>query len=622
MTVSDAEQLGNGFKDRCWQLIESQRGKPFERAAIDHDWNDRGNFTRKYAHSVTTFAMQAFHLDEQVEVANEALQELCQHYLDNQVDLYEAHSFHWSGALYGRLWQFFADGGSVAANRMDSATQEILLEVMWAWSKKASVDLNSDPDQIWRFPNSENHHAMGIVTTWLFCQVLKDHDAYASRTFEDGSVAEEHYDAWSAYLKAYFRARSGKGQSIEIASKSYNAHTIQMWYNVYDFAEDGALCRMAGDYLDLYWATWGEEQFDGIRGGGKTRIYQGPASRTASGGGVQEMAGLYLGNRIEGRISAMDWVAATSEYRMPIEVMRIALDVEGRGSYEVTQRAMGLREEGWERIPQPPVIPFGVSGLRSDFGGFLRYSYCTPDFVIGTLMCEARPNADWSGGAAQNRWQGIIFRGHPDAAIVPECLAVDTHLNLQNHSNTMNQHWSVQRKSTLITQKLACPEFSYQTGASRVWFSGQGLSDPVEHDGWVFVEADGAYAGVRVADGGCSWDSPEDSTNGRWLKCETDRSPIIFEVVSKSDYADLGSFQSAVSGRPFTVSNDILRYEALSGDSFTFYADYSRPPEINGEAINYAPPNVYDSPFVQSKWDSGVVTISYGGSKRVLDFNE
>ena len=43
--------------------------------------------------------------------------------------------------------------------------------------------------------------------------------------------------------------------------------------------------------------------------------------------------------------------------------------------------------------------------------------------------------------------------------------------------------------------------------------------------------------------------------------------------------------------------------------------------EINGKPVELAPVKVYDSPFVQSEWDSGVVTIQFGDEKRVLDFN-
>jgi len=610
--------MTDDFGTRCKGLIEAQRGKPFQKGEIDYDWNERGNFTRKYAHSVTAYAMQALHLDEGVADANAELRDLCQHYLDHETDLYEAHSFHWSGALYNRLWAFFGPTGSAAAGRLEGETQALMRQMMFAWSKKASPVLDPSTDHIGRFSNSENHHAMGIVTTWGFCGVLKDDDEHKDRTFDDGRTAAEHYAAWNAYLKAYFRSRAGKGQSVEIASKSYNAHTIQMWYNAYDFAEDEDLKRVAGQYLDLYWATWAEEQIDGVRGGGKTRIYQGPASLTAAGGAVEEMAGLYLGTRDDEKMGTTDWIVCTSGYDWPELVYQLARDVEGRGAYEVVQRCLGLQEPGWERVPDPPVIPFGINGLREDFGGFLRYSYCTPDFVMGTLMCEARPHSDWTGVAAQNRWQGVMFRGHPDAAIVPECTAVDTHLNLNNHQNTMNQHWSVQRKGSLITQKLKNPDYSTQTGDSKVWISAKGLSDPIEKDGWIFVASEGAYAAVHVVAGYKLEDSGE---GGWWGVCEQDLSPIVIEVGRQSDHVSQEAFQSAVGATEVSFDDHVLNYVGLSGDRFTFHADYSALPSINGETINLAPNRVYDSPFVQSQWDSGVVEIAFGGESQTVDFN-
>ena len=103
-----ATQLLANFEDRCRVRIEGQRGKPFGKREIQWGWNERGNFTGKYAHSVNMYAMQAFHLDEGVEEANAALCELFGHYLEHETDLYEAHSFHWSGALSARLWSFFS----------------------------------------------------------------------------------------------------------------------------------------------------------------------------------------------------------------------------------------------------------------------------------------------------------------------------------------------------------------------------------------------------------------------------------------------------------------------------------------------------------------------------------
>ncbi|HAA74467.1 TPA: hypothetical protein DCE37_05020 [Candidatus Latescibacteria bacterium] len=632
----NTEEIMARFEERCAGRIEAQRGKPFEKEEIEWDWNDRGNFTRKYAHSVNMYAMQAFHLGEGLDTANEALRELFEHYLAHETDLYEAHSFHWSGALYARLWSFFSgirlrQGFGETGSRLDARTRALMLEVMYRWAKKASIDLRADTEHIWRFANSENHHSMGVVTAWFFCGVIKEDEEYTDRQFEDGRTAWEHYVMWSAFLKAYFRSRAANGQTVEIASKNYNAHTVQNWYTVYDFAEDDELRRMAGEFLDLYWASWAEEQIDSVRGGGKTRIYQGPASRTGAGGAVDTMVNLYLDRRDDMRVSPTDWVVITSGYRLPELVVRLALEVEERGAYEVTQRCMGLQEPGLEDETNPPLVPFRYNGMREDFGGFLRYSYCTPEFVMGTLMMEARPREDWSPVAAQNRWQGVIFKGHPDAAIVPECLAVDTHLNLQNHSNTVNQHWSVQKKGTLITQKLETGRFSYQTGESRVWISSKGLSEPVERDGWVFVESEGAYAGVTVISGkggspapGQSGDCPhcwdEVDDDGRWLRCLDDLAVIVIEVGRKGDYADGEAFQGAVLEREIEVGEGKVVYRGLGGDEFAFYSDYSGLPEINGEAIDLAPEKVYDSPFVGGEWGSGIVSLRYGGEEKVLEF--
>jgi hypothetical protein len=54
----------------------------------------------------------------------------------------------------------------------------------------------------------------------------------------------------------------------------------------------------------------------------------------------------------------------------------------------------------------------------------------------------------------------------------------------------------------------------------------------------------------------------------------------------------------------------------------TLFADYSKPPEVDGAAINYSPAKCYDSPFIQGDWGSGVVTIQDGDRKLVLNFNE
>jgi hypothetical protein len=103
------------------------------------------------------------------------------------------------------------------------------------------------------------------------------------------------------------------------------------------------------------------------------------------------------------------------------------------------------------------------------------------------------------------------------------------------------------------------------------------------------------------------------------LVCKDESSPVVIEAADGKDFA---AFCKAVAALPLTYEKRVLTYQGLSGDRFTLHADYSRPPEINGKPVNYAPPMAFDSPFVRGEWDGGVVTIAKGRRRLVLDFNK
>ena len=164
---------------------------------------------------------------------------------------------------------------------------------------------------------------------------------------------------------------------------------------------------------------------------------------------------------------------------------------------------------------------------------------------------------------------------------------------------------------------------------------------------WILSEAAGAWAAVRVLSGEAEF-APEPAPaaadrkaaqkkvardnddgeslpghpRGRVLKCTNDYSPVIIEVARKADFSTLDDFRKAVLALPLKLESNVLTYTGLSGDRFTFFTDQSQPPLVNGRSVDYSPSKVYDSPFVQSDWDSGVVNIQKGGRKLVINFNE
>ena len=154
-----------------------------------------------------------------------------------------------------------------------------------------------------------------------------------------------------------------------------------------------------------------------------------------------------------------------------------------------------------------------------------------------------------------------------------------------------------------------------------MFFSKAGLTRPVQEERWVFAEAANAFVGICVVDGVAAF-SEETPRFGQWLVCKNKDTPVIIEAGRKADFESFEAFRKRALAQSVSMENSVLTYRSLGGDTLTFYADRSRLPEINGKPVELAPDKVYDSPFVQSEWDSGVVTLQVGDERRILDFNK
>ncbi len=595
MTDAELRSLRDGFEGRRDDMFAMLAGVPLRTAAKRPPLKPgRGAYTRHYSYSLTSFALRAFWLGEQLAEANRALAENCKYYIGNAPGRNDRDSFYWASDLITRTVEFFGARGSRRPGLLTAETERTVAQMMWLYCAEVSrrADADSAASGTWHVHESENHHLQRFMTTWHFSKLLAARPEYRERTYADGGTPAEHWHAWTEYAKEYFRERIRKGLFIEMANKGYGFITLKCIYDFHDFASDPELRRLAGAVLDLYWAAWAQEQLDGVRGGGASRVYPGPMSLSNSGDAIGRLAGFYLGNQALNRPSNNEFSPLTSPYRMPLVVMDLALDRDGRGVYEIRQRRMGLALPGFYR---PPDYRLDSSG------GLVRYSYCCPEFILGTALLPARPLEDWTMISSQNRWHGVVFSGHPDARIVPQC---DT-----GKGNTYNQQWSVQSKGSLVVQRLPG---SSGTGDMRVWLSGKGLGNRLERAGWVFVEAEGAFAAVRPVVGGYDWRPATGRIQGEWLHCRNRDSPVILEVARKSDYTDYATFADAVASRPLRFANSVLRYTGLGGDVLTFYADRSRPPEVNGIPVDYTPSRVFDSPFIRSEWNSGQVTVRKG----------
>jgi len=598
---SDLAAIRDGFTKRVADLFDAQKGKQLGDIRRS-GWNP----AQRYAYPRIEYATANLWFAQNIDSVNSALIEYGQCFIDNPEEVLHRDHFHWHSEMALRLIEMFGQNGTKTPRLIRTETENKILEATWLYAKRRKEDqvgantkaeADHEISNTWYIYESENHHSQSFCTLWHYAKLVEDRPGFKDRRYDDGRTASDHFSAWNTYLKIYFAERAKKGLFIEMMSRDYNHKSLKGVFNIFDFADDAELKRRAGLFIDLYFAYWGQEQIDGISGGGKSRIYSDIRP------GTSEYGYLFFAVGDKPRFASTILSAMTTAYRPSLVVVDVVCDLEGRGSYEVQQRPLGLAEAGHY---EPPVYH-----MRTDYGGIVRYSYCTPDFVIGTAMSEARPKSDWALISSQNRSHGAIFTGSAAAGILPQCAKT-------RNNRSYNTQWSVQKKGTLICQKLT---FNTGAGQMRIWFAGEGLSTPVEKKGWVFCESQGAYAAVHIVDGGYHWEESDSRrSEGQWLCCNHEYSPVILEVCRKSSYESSEQFRAEILDNAITFDNKILRYTGIYGDTFTFFANYSRVPEINGKPVDYTPTRAFDSPFLKSDWNSGVVHLQKGARSQVLDF--
>lgn len=623
MTDSQIEDALQSFDSRVQLLYDKITTETFVPGEIRST-----GFSRAYIASKAVYALVNLHQSTNLPAANQHLADICDYFANNPEDTGGSEdSNSWVGSVFVRIIKFFGSQGSIAAGRLDSDVEADLLALMWDWANIHSViaKTNYNQSQEWRIDESENHDAQRYMPSWGFAMIFKNEANYQNLTYTDGYTPAQHYAAWTEYFKEYLAERAKRGLFIETASNIYEIHTLKGLFDFCDFSENAVLKTRAERLLNLFWSTWAQEQLDGVRGGGKSRVHPGTISEYDSDDYTREQGWYYFGigrwadlfyrntynwNNLNVPYTALI-CAATSSYRPSLNVGRIAL-APADDTYEIMHRTMGLAETGYSSPPD--------YRLPTNLGGILRYSYRTPEFIIGTAMYDAFSKANWTGISCQYRWQGVIFDAdHFQARVFPQCEA---------QGEVYNSTWSVQKLGTLITQKL---DTAINAGAMRVYFSRRGISNRSDEDGWIFAQAviDGtsnviAYIAVRPAWGGYAWDGDIDPQDGlqRWLKSNDEYSPVIIEVARASEFASYSSFKSAVKALPLSVNGDVLSYTGLSGNSFTFFTDYSALAQINSQTINLAPNEVYNSPFIQGDWGDGIITVNDGTEEIELNFEE
>ncbi len=604
-----------------WASLRNQPAHLLPVAKSPYQYERRPEVATVFSYSIANFALRVYTLgeEERYAEADQAIVRNCRYYIEHRAVRDDRDSYYWSIGLFLRILDKYGAHGRAAARRLGDEAEKWLVTMMCSYCADHATfnDSESRFSKTWRVYDSENHKLMKDTAIWGQAALLCEGDGeYADRRIGDYTL-RAHYERYNEYLKCWFNERARKSMFIETGSRCYMHETMKSVYHIYELASDAELKRLAENFLDLFWATWAQEQLGGVHGGGAARMYM----RDVIAGNPLSWAYYYfgLGHPKEPFHIDLDLLTALeSGYRVPEYIVRLACKPDKRGKYTVEMRPYGLND--WTGPFKPGDYPL------LDWGGIYRYGYCTPKYILGCLMSKQLPNNTFLSTSMQNRFQGAVFASHEDAVIYasPEFL---------HDERAYNTCWNEQCEGTLITQECRFADRA-RTGVMRVWFSDAGgLSDITEREGWLFTRTEGAFAAVRFVFGAYTLEKGRydveqagwmiDFTkciSGQWARAENRSSPVIIETATDDMFDDFDAFIAATLACRLSVDEKALRYRSLYGHDFVFGLAEGVDSTIDGAHYVKKIPDSQKSPFVNGAWDDPKVSITFDGETHVLDF--
>lgn len=444
---------------------------------------------------------------------------------------------------------------------------------------------------VWRFGATENHRMMGHVWRLLVSQI-------------GGDKAET--DAVGAHIADCITEHARKGWQ-EYLSPCYAEKEVGCMVLLRDWAADARLRKLADLMLDLLLAEQAVLNLDGMTGGPCLRAYglelipeDGEVNhnnrRDRMRSGLYSTAYIAFGDakpHFYGVLGSM--CLASSGYIPPEIITRLATDREARGCYEYKSHKPGKGLTSFLRSDREKPVD-------SDFNT-RPYCWVTPDYILGASQ-EAVGRYGMADARGTSMFNALVVRGSARKTIFLDCGTEPPDI--------------FQHKNVLVGRN--------SLGEAYV---GE-FAKPIAADGWLFIKDDHAFIALRPARGGWKWRKAKSPTVfGDYLDFEDRASPFVLEVARPSDYGgDFGAFRSDIlDNRLAATPSGGLTYESCSrgksgpsAEAFTVELLPGDLPKVDGKPVDLESYPALGSPYVNSSWDSGIVTISYESKSLTLDF--
>lgn len=447
---------------------------------------------------------------------------------------------------------------------------------------------------------SENHAFLFRVSRYLMASAWPI-DEFRGYGRPGAELAEED----RVWLERFIRYRAAYGWG-EFDSTCYISPDFECLINLHDFAPDATLRRLARMMLNLLLADALVDTLDGMYGGAHGRIYSKHALDHKSEN-TRQFFCLYFGIIPPGDSGGGSMIDILTSGFRPDDLLA---DLAARrcGPYENRERKH-LHNTS-DTLPEHPID-----------GSIRKYTYWTKDYVMGCVQQQDAYPADcpgkWYARHEQHEWD-LTFAG-------------DTRARLFTHHPGLDRfehgYWTgdircgcsrfFQNRSALIALYDIQPDQPYQFIHA---YAPEDAFDDVRHqDGWIFVRKGAAAAGLTMLNGHSP--APEGEFAGCEIRSAGPVNAAVCEAGAVNDFGSFDAFVSEILGNPVRFDPAARTVSYHSRRNGKLYLDGTGVRQLDDTDAELDYP-LFDCPYLQSEWGSGVIEIMVDGRQLTLDFTD
>ncbi len=576
------------------------------------------------------WCLSALYLNEKVEIANARLFKQANDFIASKPAQRPATSPERPGNL---PWTFFSATDYVRTlclfhsmsthypGRLKPETEAAMKEALWLWVSGESKLKDVGPNEIFLLLGTENHDLNRRPSYYLVTALLQDDKTYRDRKLADGHTTAEHAAAYTAFYREWPRCRARSGLWVEVGSNTYQKYAWPALFNLYEFAPDPVVRHRFGLLLDLAFIEESQISVKGRRGGGRSRADSGANA-------FESFKNLLYADEDQPAGSSHSRVIETSGYQLPPEAILLSkwslLKAE---PFVIRNRVLG-------ELDAAKSIDNAGQRLASD-SALVNYAYRTSAYLLGSTlqnpglaMLDPKTGSGmlkYAGISRQKRFCGLLF-DDPDSHKISEIYPAVEHVG---GGRSQHSFWCVQHENILLLQRIASRSQgnfgSYNTGKIGMHFEGADL-EKVEEGGWIFVSNGKAFAGVKFLDGAYQWDEKRLEATPANFRGPGDTTRILLQAGDAVGCGSYARFRESVRANALQVTADkvsyrfgaqhveMSRYNAAEPERFVL-------PRINGINLELRPENTYQSPYLNGKFGSDLITVTVGALTRLLDFS-